>query len=118
MKKYCNTEDIRLDDIGNEQAKEQEKLLSALKNRLDSAKDRLVKMYKDKLDGIISDEDFSLFRNASPTRKRRFPHVSPRLNSISHVSGISEISRLSLKNIPILTNSTVPLPMNSLTALR
>ena len=89
VEKYCNTEDIRLDDIGNEQAKEQEKLLSALKNRLDSSKDRLVKMYKDKLDGIISDEDFSLVRNALTDEEKE---ISARIaETEQHIARIGNI---------------------------
>lgn len=61
---YCQTEEIKLTDIRNEQLKALEKKLSALSDRQSSAKERLVKMYKDKLDGIISDEDYSLFRKS------------------------------------------------------
>ena len=62
--KYCQADKIQLDDIRSEQARELEKSLSAMRERQDFAKERLVKMYKDKLDGIISDEDYALFRQA------------------------------------------------------
>lgn len=61
---YCQADEIKLTDIRNEQLKALEKKLSALSDRHSSAKERLVKMYKDKLDGIISDEDYSLFRKS------------------------------------------------------
>lgn len=61
---YCQSEEIKLTDIRNEQLKTLEKKLSALSDRHSSAKERLVKMYKDKLDGVISEEDYSLFRKS------------------------------------------------------
>lgn len=61
---YCQADKIKLTDIRNEQLKALEKKLSALSDRHFSAKERLVKMYKDKLDGIISEEDYSLFRKS------------------------------------------------------
>ena len=64
VENYCQSEDICLADIHTEQLKTLEKKLSALNNQYNSAKERLVKMYKDKLDGIISDEDYSLFRQS------------------------------------------------------
>lgn len=64
VEQYCQTDELQLVDINIEQLKELEKKLSVLTERQDSAKDRLVKMYKDKLDGIISDKDYTLFRNS------------------------------------------------------
>lgn len=61
---YCQADEIKLTDIRNEQLKALEKKLSALSDMHSSAKERLVKMYKDKLDEIISDEDYSLFRKS------------------------------------------------------
>ncbi len=62
--KYCQADDIRLLDIHSEQLKELEKKLSTLKDKHNFAQERLVKMYKDKLDGVISDEDYALFRKS------------------------------------------------------
>lgn len=58
---YCQSEDIRLTDIHTEQLNMLEKKLYALRDKYNSAEQRLVKMYKDKLDGIISDKDYALF---------------------------------------------------------
>ena len=61
---YCQSDEIRLTDIHREQTERLEKRLSALESRRDAAKNRLVSMYKDKLDGVISEEDFRLFRES------------------------------------------------------
>lgn len=64
VEQYCQADELQLVDIHSEHLKELEKKLSVLTERQASAKDRLVKMYKDKLDGIISDKDYALFRNS------------------------------------------------------
>lgn len=64
VEQYCQADELQLIDIHSEHLKELEKKLSVLTERQSSAKDRLVKMYKDKLDGIISDQDYALFRNS------------------------------------------------------
>ena len=61
---YCQSDKIQLTDIHTEQIKELERKLSVLHDKQISAKERLVKMYKDKLDGTISDEDYALFRQS------------------------------------------------------
>jgi len=61
---YCQADAIQLTDIHSKQLMELELRLCTLDDRHRSAKERLVKMYKDKLDGIISDEDYSLFRQS------------------------------------------------------
>lgn len=63
VEQYCQADELQLIDIHSEHLKELEKKLSFLTERQYSAKDRLVKMYKDKLDGILSDQDYALFRN-------------------------------------------------------
>ncbi|MBR1554073.1 MAG: recombinase family protein [Oscillospiraceae bacterium] len=62
VESYCQSDEIRLTDIHQEQINNLNKQLSALEERHKSAKNRLVSMYKDKLDGILSDEDYALFR--------------------------------------------------------
>lgn len=64
IEQYCQSEKIQLTDIYAEQLIELEKKLSALNDKQCSAKDRLLKMYKDKLDGTISEEDYALFRQS------------------------------------------------------
>lgn len=63
VEQYCQADELQLIDIHSEHLKELEKKLSFLTEQQYSAKDRLVKMYKDKLDGILSDQDYALFRN-------------------------------------------------------
>ena len=62
VEQYCQTDEIQLTDIHSEQLRELERKLDSLEGRRQTAKERLVKMYKDKLDGVVSDEDYALFR--------------------------------------------------------
>ena len=43
---------------------ELERRLSTLEERHKASKERLLKMYKDKLDGLLSDEDYAMFRQS------------------------------------------------------
>ncbi|HAJ97823.1 MAG TPA: hypothetical protein DCO72_08830 [Ruminococcus sp.] len=61
---YCQSEEIQLDNIHKEQLGTLKKQRSILEERHQSAKNRLIAMYKDKLDGILSDEDYALFRES------------------------------------------------------
>lgn len=62
VEKYCQTDKIRFEDIYSEQLKQLEAELSKLSERHSSAEKRLLSMYKDKLDGAVSDEDYAIFR--------------------------------------------------------
>ena len=64
VEQYCQADELQLIDIHSKQQKELEKKVSVLMKRQASAKERLVKMYKDKLDGTVSDEDYALFRKS------------------------------------------------------
>ena len=64
IEQYCQTDEIRLTDIHSEQLRELERRLGTLEGRRQTAKERLVKMYKDKLDGVVSDADYALFRES------------------------------------------------------
>ena len=64
IEKYCQADEIRFTDIHSDQIRELEHRLASLKERHKTAGERLVKMYKDKLDGIISAEDYALFRQS------------------------------------------------------
>lgn len=61
---------IQLRGIYSEQLKQLEAELSRLNERHSSAKGRLLAMYKDKLDGVISDEDYALFRQSLSDEER------------------------------------------------
>jgi hypothetical protein len=64
VEKYCQTDTIRLTDLHKEELASLEKRLTALENRRNTARNRLVSMYKDKLDGVISEADYALFRES------------------------------------------------------
>ena len=64
IENYCQTDKITIADIHSEQLRNMERQLATLKAQLSTAKNRLTKMYKDRLDGIISDDDYLMFREA------------------------------------------------------
>lgn len=64
VEKYCQTDEIQLADIRTEQLKTLEKKLNALDEKQAAARERLIRMYRDKLDGVISEEDYALFRGS------------------------------------------------------
>lgn len=61
---YCQADDIRFTDFCGEQLHALETSLKKMQEQHASAKKRLVAMYKDKLDGLISAADYSLFRDS------------------------------------------------------
>ena len=64
VERYCQADEIQLADIHGQQVKQLEAELAKLKERHSFAEKRLVAMYKDKLDGVISDEEYLLFRKS------------------------------------------------------
>lgn len=62
--KYCQADEIRLTDIHEEQLRTLERQMSALRKQHQTARNRLTQMYKDKLDGVISAEDYAVFRDS------------------------------------------------------
>ncbi|NLT08307.1 MAG: recombinase family protein [Ruminococcus sp.] len=69
--KYCRQEMIRIDYISSSRLNELEKKLSVLRAKQSSARERLVRMYKDKLDGTLSAEDYLLFRQNLSREEQR-----------------------------------------------
>ena len=61
---YCQADEIKFTDLYAEQLGSLEAALARLKGTQESAQKRLVRMYKDKLDGMISDTDYGLFRQS------------------------------------------------------
>ncbi len=59
---YCQVEDVHIDDIRSDQIVRLEKKQSALSESITSVKEHIMKMYMDKLDGVISSEDYFIFR--------------------------------------------------------
>ena len=64
VEQYCQPDEIQLTDIHKEELASLKKRLTTLESRQNAAKARLVAMYKDKLDGVISDADYTLFRES------------------------------------------------------
>lgn len=67
---YCQTDEIQLTDFQAEQMKGLENQLEKLKAQQTAANAKLTKMYKDRLDGFISDQEYSLFRNVLVTEEQ------------------------------------------------
>lgn len=63
VEQYCQTDKIRLTDFHTEQITALKTQLDKLKVQQTAAKARLTKMYKDRLDGLISDKEYSIFRD-------------------------------------------------------
>ena len=61
---YCQSDELRLTDFCAEQLKTLESTLSRLNSQHEAAQSRLVQMYKDKADGLISAKDYALFRKS------------------------------------------------------
>lgn len=64
VEQFCKADEIQLVDIHSEQLRALERRLGTLEERHKAAKERLLKMYKDKLDGMLTDADYSLFRQS------------------------------------------------------
>lgn len=62
INRYCQTDKIKLEDIQAEKTIAFRQQLCQLKKQHSAAQSRLTQMYKDKLDGLISASDFTLFR--------------------------------------------------------
>ena len=61
---YCQTDKIVLPDINGQQLRHLEAELERINERHSLSEKRLVALYKDKLDGVISEEDYALFRQS------------------------------------------------------
>lgn len=64
IERYCQTDEIILDDIKREQLQALERQRNGLETQLQTARNRITMMYKDRLDGIISEADYRSFRES------------------------------------------------------
>ena len=64
ISQYCQADEIRFTNHYEEQLRALESSAAKLSEKQASAQKRLVQMYKDKLDGMISDADYTLFRQS------------------------------------------------------
>ncbi len=94
---YCKPSDIHITDVNAEHLESLEKKLSALKCKHSSAQERLVMMYKDKLDGKISDEDYSLFRESlseeEHTLSEQIHEVTQQIEKLKSTSENAEFNK-------------------------
>lgn len=63
VRQYCQTDQIKLTNFHLEQIHTLKKQLEKLTAQQTAAQARLTKMYKDKLDGLISGQEYTLFRD-------------------------------------------------------
>jgi len=81
VERWCETDEIRLTDSTSGQIEALGKKLDLLKAQEKTAKERLVKLYRDKLDGIISEEDYLLFRRSMSDEEQA---LSEEMAEIAH----------------------------------
>ena len=72
VSQYCQADEIRFTDHYAEQLHTLESSLAKLIEKQASAKNRLVQTYKDKLDGMISEADYALFRQSLAEEEQAF----------------------------------------------
>ena len=77
---YCQAEDIETAGIHSIRLKELEKELNILRERQTAAEKRLVRMYRDRLDGVISEEDYSLFRRSLSEEEKALAERAERIS--------------------------------------
>ena len=77
---YCQSEEIGFSGLYEEQLRALEDTLTKLQSRQEAARKRLLATYKDKLDGIISEADYLLFRESLAAEEQE---ISGRVESIS-----------------------------------
>lgn len=79
VQQYCQADDIRFTNHYEEQLHTLENSFVKLSEKQASAQKRLVQMYKDKLDGKISEADYALFRQSLTDEEQE---VSRRINEV------------------------------------
>ena len=77
---YCQSGEINFGGLYEEQLRELEAALMKLQTRQEAAKKRLLATYKDKLDGVISEADYRLFRESLTAEEQE---ITERLNSLN-----------------------------------
>lgn len=84
---YCQTDEIRLTDLRAEQTAALENQLEKLRSQQASSQIRLTRMYKDRLDGLISDKEYALFRDVLLAEEQdisqRIEELTKRLETFS-----------------------------------
>lgn len=91
IEQYCQTDEINLTDFHSEQIEKLKKQLEKLQTQQKTSESRLTQMYKDKLDGIISDSEYSIFRETLISEKQDI------LNRIENIK--NQLDELSAKKI-------------------
>lgn len=89
---YCQSDEIGFGGLYEEQLRALEDTLTKLQARQDTAKNRLLATYKDKLDGVISEEDYRLFRESLTAEEQEIT------GRIEHINGEIAACRKRLEN--------------------
>ena len=76
---YCQADEIRLTNHDEEQLRVLESSLEKLSEKHASAQKRLVQMYKEKLDGMLSGTDYALFRQSLADEEQQ---LSQRMDAV------------------------------------
>ena len=80
IKQYCEADKITIDNIYKQQEEKLRTSLNSLIAQQSTAKCRLTKMYKDKLDGLLSDEDYALFRESLAEEEKQLTERIEEIN--------------------------------------
>lgn len=87
VSQYCQTDEIRITDIYTEQITAIEVQLENMNAQQSAAKSRLTNMYKDRLDGVISEKEYSMFRDTLFAEEqdisRRIDELSEQMETLS-----------------------------------
>lgn len=95
IENYCQADNIAINDIYSQQIDSLEKQKLSLESKLKASQNRITTMYKDKLDGIISEKDFIMFRkNFSDDEKL----ISSRISEIENKITEYRSNQINVKN--------------------
>ncbi len=95
IKRYCQTDEITITDIQQEQLQALERQQKNLETQLQTARNRITMMYKDRLDGIISETDYKTFRESLSAEEQ---DISSRLAEIEKHIDECRIRKENAKN--------------------
>lgn len=108
IEQYCQTDEINLTDFHSEQIEKLKKQLEKLQIQQKTSESRLTQMYKDKLDGIISDSEYSIFRDTLINEKqdilKRIENIRNQLDELSAKKLNADNQRAIIKEHTHFTN--------------
>ena len=108
IEQYCQTDEINMTDFHSEQIEKLKKQLEKLQTQQKTSESRLTQMYKDKLDGIISDGEYSIFRDTLISEKQdilnRIENIKNQLDELSAKKLNADNQRTIIKEHSLFTN--------------